>query len=158
MLAGVPAQLRQRILDETEGRIRAERRGMPVVYDDLRFLASLCRAALKGEFQANLALSVEAEREARAASANARSCLRRTRGANARPALRPRNRPSPSCAQCSAWPTLRVDTVCPLGSRNRICNGRARDLGSRGAHEDRPWTAMSLYKQRRHALIELGGA
>jgi hypothetical protein len=53
-------------LDETEGRIRAERRGMPVVYDDLRFLASLCRAALKGEFQANLALSVEAEREARA--------------------------------------------------------------------------------------------
>jgi hypothetical protein len=39
---------------------------MPVVYDDLRFLASLCRAALKGEFQANLAFSVEAEREARA--------------------------------------------------------------------------------------------
>ena len=39
---------------------------MPTVYDDLRFLASLCRAALKGEFQANLALNVEAEREARA--------------------------------------------------------------------------------------------
>jgi hypothetical protein len=65
-LAGVPAELRQRILDETEGRIRAERRGMTLVYDDLRFLASLCRAALKGEFQANLALNVEAEREARA--------------------------------------------------------------------------------------------
>ncbi len=65
-LTGVPAELRQRILDETEGRIRAERRGMTVVYDDLRFLASLCRAALKGEFQANLALNVEAEREARA--------------------------------------------------------------------------------------------
>jgi len=65
-LAGVPAELRQRILDETEGRIRAERRGMPAVYDDLRFLASLCRAALKGEFQANLAFGVEAEREARA--------------------------------------------------------------------------------------------
>jgi len=65
-LAAVPAELRQRILDETEGRIRAERRGMPVVYDDLRFLASLCRAALKGEFQANLAFGVEAEREARA--------------------------------------------------------------------------------------------
>ncbi|MCX7063290.1 MAG: STY4528 family pathogenicity island replication protein [Proteobacteria bacterium] len=66
LLAGVPAELRQRILDETEGRIRAERRGMPAVYDDLRFLASLCRAALKGEFQANLAFGVEAEREARA--------------------------------------------------------------------------------------------
>jgi len=65
-LAAAPAELRQRILDETEGRIRAERRGMPVVYDDLRFLASLCRAALKGEFQANLAFGVEAEREARA--------------------------------------------------------------------------------------------
>ena len=39
---------------------------MPSVYDDLRFLASLCRAALKGEFHANLALGVEAEREARA--------------------------------------------------------------------------------------------
>ncbi len=63
---GVPAEMRQHILDETEGRIRAERRGMPTVYDDLRFLASLCRAALSGEFQANLALSVEAEREARA--------------------------------------------------------------------------------------------
>ena len=65
-LAGVPAETRQRILDEIEGRFRAERRGMPAVYDDLRFLASLCRAALKGEFQANLAFSVAAEREARA--------------------------------------------------------------------------------------------
>ena len=66
-LAAVSAQLRQRILDETEGRIRAEHRGMPVVYDDLRFLASLCRAALNGEFQANLGLNVEAERAAQAA-------------------------------------------------------------------------------------------
>ncbi len=69
-LAAVPAELRQRILDETEGRIRAERRGMSAVYDDLRFLASLCRAALNGEFQANLGLNVEAEREARVAERN----------------------------------------------------------------------------------------
>jgi len=66
-LAGIPADLRQRILDETEGRIRAERRGMPAIYDELRFLASLCRAALSGEFQANLGLTVDAERAARAA-------------------------------------------------------------------------------------------
>ena len=64
------AELRQRILDETEGRIRAERRGMSAVYDNLRFLASLCRAALNGEFQANLGLNVEAEREARVAERN----------------------------------------------------------------------------------------
>ena len=66
-LAGVPAELRQRILDETEGRFRAERRGMPAVYDDLRFLASLCRAALGGEFQPNLGLKIDAERAAQAA-------------------------------------------------------------------------------------------
>ena len=66
-LAAVPAQMRQRILDETEGRFQAERRGMPAVYDDLRFLASLCRAALAGEFQANLGLKIDAERQRRVA-------------------------------------------------------------------------------------------
>ena len=66
-LAAVPARMRQRILDETEGRFQAERRGMPVVYDDLRFLASLCRAALAGEFQANLGLKIDAERQRRLA-------------------------------------------------------------------------------------------
>jgi len=66
-LAAIPAELRQSILDETEGRIRAECRGVPAVYDDQRFLSSLCRAALRGEFQINLALPVQDERVARAA-------------------------------------------------------------------------------------------
>lgn len=38
-----PAQ-RQIVLDELEGRIRSEKRGMSPIYDDLRFLSALCKA------------------------------------------------------------------------------------------------------------------
>jgi len=74
-LSAVPVPLRQCILDETEGRFRAERRGMPAVYDDLRFLAALCRAALRGEFEANLGLKVAAERQAQQAEREQRIAL-----------------------------------------------------------------------------------
>ena len=62
-LEAVPTDLRQAVLDELEGRLRAERRGAPVVYDPLRFLKKLCEAAGAGSFAPNLGVAVLAERE-----------------------------------------------------------------------------------------------
>lgn len=56
-----PAQ-RQSILDEVEGRIRAEKKGMNPLYDDLSFLRSLCKSARNGDFKANLGIKVQDER------------------------------------------------------------------------------------------------
>ncbi len=49
---------RQPILDELEGRFRAEQKGMKPLYDELSFLNSLCKAVRKGKFQPNLGIKV----------------------------------------------------------------------------------------------------
>jgi hypothetical protein len=64
-LAPVPRALRQALLDELIGRIQAESYGAKPLYDELRFLHALCRAAKRGEFVPNLGLKVT---EARARS------------------------------------------------------------------------------------------
>ncbi len=56
---------RQRLLDEMEGRIRAEQQGMAPLYDELSFLNTLCKAMKKGMFKYNLGIKVHDEREAR---------------------------------------------------------------------------------------------
>ena len=61
-LKSVPAAARQSILDELEGRFRSEQKGMKPVYDEMRFLHFLCRAANKGEFVPNLGIKVRDER------------------------------------------------------------------------------------------------
>ncbi len=58
----VPADEGQSILDELEGRLRSEQKGMSPVYDEMRFLHFLCRAANKGEFVPNLGIKVRDER------------------------------------------------------------------------------------------------
>lgn len=64
-LAVIDADLRQPVLDELQGRLASERHGMKPVYDVLRFLYALCRAAQQGEFVANLGLKVAEARLAR---------------------------------------------------------------------------------------------
>ena len=65
-LAPVPVALRQALLDELIGRIQAESYGAKPLYDELRFLHALCRAAKRGEFVPNLGLKVtEARSQAR---------------------------------------------------------------------------------------------
>ncbi|MCP4043475.1 MAG: helix-turn-helix domain-containing protein, partial [Gammaproteobacteria bacterium] len=64
-LSIVPPHQRQAILDELEGRIRSERRGMTPLYDELSFLYSLCKALKNGEFESNLGIKVHEERIAR---------------------------------------------------------------------------------------------
>lgn len=61
-LKSVPATSRQPILDELEGRFRSEQKGMKPVYDEIRFLHFLCRAANKGEFMPNLGINVRDDR------------------------------------------------------------------------------------------------
>jgi len=61
-LKSVPVAARQSILDELEGRFRSEQKGMKPVYDEMRFLHFLCRAANKGEFVPNLGIKVRDER------------------------------------------------------------------------------------------------
>ncbi len=61
-----PAQ-RQPVLDELEGRFQAEQKGMKPVYDEIRFLSSLCKLATQGKFQPNLGLKVRAYRAEREA-------------------------------------------------------------------------------------------
>ncbi len=56
---------RQPVLDEMEGRIRAEQQGMTPLYDELSYLNTLCKALKKGTFKYNLGIKVHAEREAR---------------------------------------------------------------------------------------------
>ncbi len=58
----VAADVRQPILDELEGRFRSEQKGMSPVYDEMRFLHYLCRAANKGEFVPNLGIKVHGGR------------------------------------------------------------------------------------------------
>ncbi|MEW5756433.1 MAG: STY4528 family pathogenicity island replication protein [Pseudomonadota bacterium] len=61
-LSTVAAHERQCILDELEGRLRSEQKGMSPVYDEMRFLHYLCRAAKKGDFVPNLGIKVRDER------------------------------------------------------------------------------------------------
>ena len=61
-LKTVPADERQSILDELEGRLRSEQKGMNPVYDEIRFLHYLCRAVKKGDFVPNLGIKVRDER------------------------------------------------------------------------------------------------
>ena len=72
-LATVPPQQRQPILDELEGRFQAERKGMKPIYDEIRFLNSLCRLAQQGKFEPNLGLKVRQHREGNEASRERRS-------------------------------------------------------------------------------------
>ena len=58
----VPTDERQSILDELEGRLRSEQKGMKPVYDEMRFLHYLCRAVKKGDFVPNLGIKVRDER------------------------------------------------------------------------------------------------
>ena len=62
-LATVPPVQRQPILDELEGRFLAEKKGMKPIYDEIRFLNSLCRLAKQGKFEPNLGLKVRQRRE-----------------------------------------------------------------------------------------------
>ena len=64
-LSRVPVEKRQYLLDEMEGRIRAEKLGMPPLYDDLSFLNTLCNALLNGTFKFNLGIKVEESRQAK---------------------------------------------------------------------------------------------
>jgi len=58
----IPADERQSILDELEGRHRSEQKGMAPVYDEMRFFHALCRAAKKGDFVPNLGIKVRDDR------------------------------------------------------------------------------------------------
>jgi len=57
-LATIPVALHQPLLDELIGRLQAESYGAKPLYDELRFLHALCRAAKRGEFVPNLGLKV----------------------------------------------------------------------------------------------------
>lgn len=71
-LERVPVPQRQQVLDELEGRLRAERQGAKPVYDELRYLYRLCSQIATGGFQPNLCLKVERERVERATADEAR--------------------------------------------------------------------------------------
>lgn len=62
-LNSVESSLRQVILDELEGRVAAVARGAAPVYDEVRFLGRLCKAAKAGTFEPNLGGSVRRQRE-----------------------------------------------------------------------------------------------
>ena len=53
---------RQPVLDELEGRIQAEAKGMKPVYDEISFLHSLCKLTRQGRFRPNLGLKVRDQR------------------------------------------------------------------------------------------------
>jgi hypothetical protein len=57
-LVQLPMPLRQALLDELIGRLQAESYGAKPLYDELRFLHALCRAAKQGDFVPNLGLKV----------------------------------------------------------------------------------------------------
>ena len=57
-LSELTPEQRQPILDELEGRFRAERKGMKPVYDEVSFLHSLCNRVRRGKFQPNLGIKV----------------------------------------------------------------------------------------------------
>jgi hypothetical protein len=56
-LAAIPDDLRQAVLDELEGRVRAERQGAQPVYDALSYLRHVCDTAAADDFEANLGLT-----------------------------------------------------------------------------------------------------
>jgi len=64
-LATTLPEQRQPILDELEGRFRSEEKGMAPLYDEMRFLNSLCKAMRNGCFKLNLGARVRAERAVR---------------------------------------------------------------------------------------------
>ena len=57
-LTMINPQERQSVLDELQGRLESEQKGMKPVYDELRFLHSLCKAVQQGEFIPNLGIKV----------------------------------------------------------------------------------------------------
>jgi hypothetical protein len=57
-LSTLAPEQRQPILDELEGRLRAEAKGMTPVYDEISFLHSLCERMRRGKFQSNLGINV----------------------------------------------------------------------------------------------------
>ena len=61
-LAKLTAEQRQPVLDELEGRIQAEAKGMKPVYDEISFLNSLCKLTRQGKFRPNLGLNVRDQR------------------------------------------------------------------------------------------------
>ena len=68
-LALVAPEERQLLLDELQGRLESEQKGMKPVYDELRFLHSLCKAAQQGEFVPNLGIKVVEARQSRTQAA-----------------------------------------------------------------------------------------
>ena len=81
-LDSVPAEHRQPVLDELEGRIRAEKHGAKPVYDELRYLHHLCTQVKAGGFHPNLGLKVQGERARRAQEGETRRQTARTREEN----------------------------------------------------------------------------
>jgi hypothetical protein len=71
-LERLPADRRQQVLDELEGRIRAEKKGAAPVISEVQFLAHLCRCVEKGTFQFVLGLKVQEERDQRRREAEQR--------------------------------------------------------------------------------------
>ena len=57
-LSALAPEQRQPVLDELEGRFRAEAKGMNPVYDEIRFLHSLCKQMRQGKFLPNLGVKV----------------------------------------------------------------------------------------------------
>ena len=57
-LSVLAPEQRQPILDELEGRFRAEEKGMTPVYDELSFLHALCKQMGQGKFLPNLGIKV----------------------------------------------------------------------------------------------------
>ncbi len=64
-LSSLAHEQRQPVLDELEGRFRAEEKGMKPVYDELSFLHSLCELVKRGKFLPNLGVKVRNERRGR---------------------------------------------------------------------------------------------
>lgn len=62
-LARVPANERQDVLDELEGRLQAVRLGAKPLYDAMRYLHGLCQAVTRNEFEVNLGVAVREARE-----------------------------------------------------------------------------------------------
>jgi len=88
-LERVPVEQRQSVLDELEGRIRAEKHGAKPVYDELRYLHHLCTQVNAGGFHPNLGLKVQGERARRAQEGEKRQQATRTHQEDCR---RPRAR------------------------------------------------------------------
>lgn len=64
-LAMIAPEDRQPVLDELQGRLASEHKGMQPVYDELRFLHSLCKSAQQGQFVPNLGIKVVEARQER---------------------------------------------------------------------------------------------